>query len=359
MGNPISTNCCDTSHDLPPAKQLGMEEENELRLLPEIGTLELQGHEGTVTCLTLTPNNDHVISGGEDEYVCVWHLSSGQCLFRHHVHKNVVNCVASSNSVAVSGSSDGSLIFWDIYNISGVNQFIHKIDLDSSCTCCDIDISSKYVISGESSCDIKVWNVTTGKLFRNLIGHTKAVTCCKILYSKNGEFRALTGHKNSSITLWDVARNEKLNVFKGHNLGSCVNSICISGDNNYCIAAGGDKKIEIFDINIMKAGWARPVKILSGHNSSILSIITSSKDEYVISGNQNGCIRVTVLGSKKNNSHTIQTYSPVYGLAMTYDNNFLLVTNESNIKIIDLRHEIMNSPSQMIELESELSETEC
>jgi WD40 repeat protein len=58
-------------------------------------SVELRGHSGAVTCLTVTPDEVLLVSGSVDGSCRVWHIASGQMLLSFEKHKGTSSAVLS------------------------------------------------------------------------------------------------------------------------------------------------------------------------------------------------------------------------------------------------------------------------
>lgn len=67
-----------------------------------------KGHSGRVTCVHVTGDSVHVISGSEDLSVNVWDLAKGNLILRIREHIAAVSCVSSvlSGQMIITGGED-------------------------------------------------------------------------------------------------------------------------------------------------------------------------------------------------------------------------------------------------------------
>ena len=77
--------------------------------------MTLKGHTGGINCVAFSNDNTCIVSGSNDNSVCVWDASTGALLTTLNGHTNSVNSVAfsSDGTRIMSGSKDGSLCIWD------------------------------------------------------------------------------------------------------------------------------------------------------------------------------------------------------------------------------------------------------
>ena len=78
----------------------------------------LKGHAGTVTSVAFSPNGKMLATGGVDQRVRLWDLTTGQHLHTFSNHTSKISAVAfASDDVFASGSSDGTVFIWDLDKI--------------------------------------------------------------------------------------------------------------------------------------------------------------------------------------------------------------------------------------------------
>ncbi len=88
---------------------------------------------------------------------------NGRVIKQYKGHQDAVNAVASNGQYLVTGSSDKTVIIWDV--ISGKQKHIlkgHSWKINSV----TISNDGKYVISGSSDGSTKVWDIETGEEYK-------------------------------------------------------------------------------------------------------------------------------------------------------------------------------------------------
>ena len=78
----------------------------------------LRGHAGTVTTVAFSANGKILASGGADQRVRLWDLTTGQHLHTFSNHTSKISTVAfARDDVLASGSSDGTVFIWNLDKI--------------------------------------------------------------------------------------------------------------------------------------------------------------------------------------------------------------------------------------------------
>ena len=124
-------------------------------------------------------------------------------------------------------------------------------------------------------------------------GHDLSVTC--VALATNESF-ALSGSKDNSVIKWDVETQQKTVLrakwsrathFEKQASDGEVLSVAISSDGRYCVSAGRDKMIRIYDA---RAGNAE-VKALGGHGAAVTSLAFRRESYSLFSGSVDRCLK--------------------------------------------------------------------
>jgi WD40 repeat protein len=189
------------------------------------------------------------------------------------------------------------------------------------------------LLTGNDDGTARLWNVTTGKELRQLIGHTRYISSA--VFSSDGKF-VLTGSGDKTARTWDVVTGHEIKLIEGHN--SSINSVAYSPKGDTILTGSGDmrstaglseKTVRLWDATTGKeimrfAGYTRLINTASfspnskliitgganraallwggeksgqiqkfeGHIASILSANFSPDGRYVVTGDWGGVARV-------------------------------------------------------------------
>jgi WD40 repeat protein len=191
-------------------------------------------------------------------------------------HTADVNSVAwSSNGQLASGSSDGTVIIWDIKTrqpaqiLKGSTAFLAVNSVAWS--------SDGQLASGSSDGTVIIWDIKTGQPGRTLKGHTDAVT--SVAWSSDGQLAS--GSNDGSVIIWDLKTGQSAQSLKGHT--DAVTSLAWSADGQ--LASGSnDGSVIIWDL---KSG--QPVQTLKSDSFPVTSVAWSA-DGQLVSGSTLGLI---------------------------------------------------------------------
>jgi WD40 repeat protein len=139
----------------------------------------------------------------------------------------------------------------------------------------------KTLVSGSLDNNIKVWNVSTGKLLQTLTGHSDRVW--SVAFSPDGQTLA-SGSDDKTIKLWDVRTGKLLQTLTGD---SDFNSVAYSPDGQTLASGSRDETIKLWN-----ASTGELLQSFIGHSSSVWSLAYSPDGKTLASGSRDDTIKL-------------------------------------------------------------------
>jgi len=188
-----------------------------------------QGHTGKVTCVTYSPDGKRIVSGSDDETVCVYNAESGKCTMTLRGHADAVTSVAYSpdGKWFASSSYDGSIRVYEGY--SGKCVRILRGNLTSVAFSPD----GTCMIAGSTEGFVRVWRTETDESVRVPFKNFRVVT--SVTFFPDGE-RVAVGFDNTVCAV--QIKNGYCQTLLTHS-GS-VTSVAISSDGKRVATASCD-----------------------------------------------------------------------------------------------------------------------
>jgi WD40 repeat protein len=257
-----------------------------LKMVKDLGRPEI--------CFSIArvPNTNRLFYGASDGKV--YHVDFGAEKLEPQAmdgHSSYVTGVALAGSNLISGSYDGSLIWWN----PETRQVIKKIDNAHAKWIRNLVATpdGKYVISVADDMLAKVWNASTYELVHTLADH-QALTphhYPSMLYACNTTADSsllVTGDKVGHVVIWELATGKKLGSIEApglytwdpsqrrHSIGG-IRSVAFSHDNKLVAAGGiglignvdhldGPSRLEVYD-------WKENKKVYETEDSKFKGLI--------------------------------------------------------------------------------------
>ncbi len=165
-------------------------------------------HQAPVTRMAFLSGGAEVVSNGQDKYTRIWNAETGQERIAI-AHPEVVWGLAVSPS--------GRLIATGTGGATDGNPLLHRIKM-----------GQEHVI--------RLWDAASGKLVREINGHTGPVFA--LAFSPDGQ-TLVSGGWDGTIRMWDVATGSELAMAKGE---GPVFSLGLTPDGGQLVVGGGQDR---------------------------------------------------------------------------------------------------------------------
>jgi len=173
---------------------------------------KLLGHTRSVRSVAISPNNMYVASSSDDYTIRIWDLESGiqKLLIQTNETINSVSFSPDSSKIVSGGftnQNDFKIRIWDVNSgneLDKENIKNHK----SVINCVVFSPDGSKIASCAYDGTIKIWDVQSGKLFKELIGHTGSVE--KVSFSDDGSKIISLSWDDNTIRIWDIESGTEL-----------------------------------------------------------------------------------------------------------------------------------------------------
>ena len=210
---------------------------------------------------------------------------SCKCVNTLKGHTSMVHSVTISpdGKIIASGSSDKTIKLWELQSGKLLRQLGrwfsgHSGIVDTLAFSHDGEI----LASGSWDETIKLWSVSTGKQISHLKGHNSCVN--SLAFNPNDQILA-SSSVDSRIKLWQVIDSKEVSNFTGHS--DSVSSIAWSPDGHFLASASAD-----YTIKIWQASTGREIRTLYGHSLFVNSLAYSQDGEILASGSSDNTIKL-------------------------------------------------------------------
>ncbi|MCU0488710.1 MAG: WD40 repeat domain-containing protein, partial [Anaerolineales bacterium] len=298
----------------------------------------LQGHEGLVSSVCLSPDGKLGFTGGYDKQIRVWDLDSGRCLRALQGHHNDIKSISISRDgrQLLTGSFDSTIKLWDVERGNCIRTFTGHRDYITSVSW---SRDGRFALSCAGSNDptVRLWDVVSGSCLRVLKGHRGNVNGVSI--SDDGRF-GLSGGDHGILKYWDLSSGACLADWKFEGVKGTIKSVCLGIDNRIALFGSGYSAV-LWDL---QAG--KPLQELAGHDSYVFAVRLSLDGRYAFTGSLDHTMKMwdTQTGACL---RTFEGYhSEVNSIAVSMDNALVFTSSgwEKTAKLWFLDWELETPP---------------
>ncbi|MCL4110331.1 UNVERIFIED_CONTAM: hypothetical protein GTU68_057503 [Idotea baltica] len=258
---------------------------------------DFSGHKKRITSIGISRDQQLAVTAAEDGTIRLWHLPpppppSGQV--REIQAGSAVNCVTVSSDgfYLAFGDSDSTRI-WALDARHGKEKYRYDEAAPVSMVRFSADAESLLYATGQINSQanqlaIRHHRTSAGgvgsagnRVHRQLQGHTDAITCAAL--NRSGT-HAWSGSSDGTIRFWEVLSGEEIGLI---DLGSRVNSLAVSTDEQTIYAAVNDKDIRIIDVKQKSI-----IGFLRGHSFHVLGLGMSANGKRLSSASGDRTVRL-------------------------------------------------------------------
>jgi WD40 repeat protein len=248
----------------------------------------LTGHQGEVTSVAISPDNELIASGSSDKTIRLWSLHTGELLYTwsgrsfrfSQGHRDGITSLgfSPSSELLISSSADGTVKQWDLYSGELINSLPgHGWGI----TAIALHPDQPLLVSGSVDGLIQLWDLETEKLIADLAQLQQPVTALAI--DPTGQ--TLWGGNGKVIQQWDLSNDRLLTVLKGH--AESVSAIALSPNGSTLISGGADKLLKLWNLNT-----GQQQKVIAAHRDRIRALAIHPIEPYFASASEDSTIKL-------------------------------------------------------------------
>ncbi|WP_372367058.1 WD40 repeat domain-containing protein [Candidatus Uabimicrobium sp. HlEnr_7] len=201
---------------------------------------DLLGHEGYINGICFSPDNKVLLSGGEDKTARIWQVSNGRRLVTLKGHESGIKAVdfSADGQLVVTSSSDYTTRIWGKnYQVKEFNKSSAKKIFKAEPTytrkhsgyvnAVDFSNDNKYLVTGSSYNDLKLWKAATGKEILSVKAENKIIDL--VFHPDPEEMSVIAIDDDPSLCLWDMEEGEVVMRLKPKSHPSTLYDVSVYG----------------------------------------------------------------------------------------------------------------------------------
>jgi WD40 repeat protein len=197
-----------------------------------------------------------------------------------HLGSNLTNCDFSQLTIW-----QAYLRNLDLHHVNFSNcNLDHSVFTETFGGILSVEISpdGQMLATGDTECNIRLWQIANGKQTQMLSGHTSWVW--SVAFDSSGEYLASASH-DSTIRLWDPHTGQCLQVLCGHR--NNISAVVFSPDSQRLASCGEDTTIKLWDLDTGEC-----LQTLSGHEGRCWAVVFSPDGQRLASASIDKTIKL-------------------------------------------------------------------
>jgi WD40 repeat protein len=241
-----------------------------------------------LTPIAISPNGKLLASGSIENFerniVKVWDIRSKNIIFEFEGHQRFLSgrihalAFSPDNESLISSGEDKIIYIWDVVRggeLAKINRHY------SSIKALALSPNGSFIASGDTNGIIKIWNLKTKQEIHSINAHLRLVN--SLGWSPDGKILVSCSH-DRSIKLWNPKQGEEICTLGQHS--KPVNSVTFSPDGQLIASGSDDNKIKVWDVQTRSS-----VAVLDGHTKEVTSVAFSPDGQSLLSGSKDKTVR--------------------------------------------------------------------
>lgn len=288
------------------------------------GLMILRGHSLEVNAIAISPDEKKLISGGEDEKIKIWDLTTGKLLYDIDNQSPVkALAITHDGKSFMSGDTDQKVKIWDLETQKLQNTLSeHK----GTITSLAISANGKILASGSEDKTIKIWDLKTGKSQRNLKENKTEITSLMITPDNDS---VISGSIDGELKKWSLSNGKVLSNDKILAIKTGV-SIVIDPERKKLLTSACNPRIDIRDLKKID----QIERLADPDNNGICHIALNYKQDILAADTIKGKIKLWDLNKNEIKCHLSADESRINDIMFSKSGKLLAFASEDKtIKI--------------------------
>ena len=308
--------------------------------------ITLRGHEGYVTDIALSSDNQWLITTSWDRTSRVWNLNNLDAPpVVLHGHEDFVTDVdiSADNNFMVTASADHSIRLWDLTFLNSAPRTLagHRAPVRATA----VSMDNNWLATAGDDSTIWLWDLQhSNNAARQLTAHNSPIL--DLVMSADGQWLA-SSDERGVVYLWEMAAltgsqltfDRPTATLQGHE--RAVTTMVMSADSRWLVTGSTDDTARLWDL---QNPTAQPI-VLRGHEGSIFAVAISDDNHWLVTGSGDGTMRLWDLMNPGIEQRILTGHAgAVTAVAITPDSHWLISGSQDHTaRLWDLTQPITSS----------------
>lgn len=238
--------------------------------------------------LAVTPDAREFLTSGFDG-VHRWELKTGNRVCTYEDRNGTVcwsvACDAN-HGLVMAGFGDLTLCLWDFTTGKELRQLVGHSGI---VTAVALSPDGRRGLSSSPDKTLRVWETASGRELLKITG--KKSFCWRNAYAPTGDHFAASGY-DKTVTLYTASDGRLLHTFTGHT--GWVEALAFSPDGKQIASTGRDKTVRVWSV-----GGGEQVHCFSAGKKMLQAVVFTADGTQVIAGDSAGVVRAWELESER------------------------------------------------------------
>jgi len=262
---------------------------------PPAPYLELTQHEGPVRTLDFSPTGEQIVSGGQDNVLRVWDLTTGEerVVLRGHA-SHVRDCVFTPDGNSLlSAGRDEQIKLWQLQGygearVLGSEAARRQVDAVLSAR---FSRNGKQIITASRDRTAKLWDVASQQELKSFAEGHDFLASSTVFFNEGA--RLATGAGDGTTRIWNITTGTETLAIEGTGRTA---ALAVSADGQW-LATSSDGNAAM----VWNASTGERVAILAGHEAVVTAISFSRDGQILATGDDLGRCRLWKYQSDSKN----------------------------------------------------------
>jgi WD40 repeat protein len=245
--------------------------------------------------------------------------------------------ISPDGKMMASGGEDKTIKLWEVSSGKLLRNFMGHSERIKTIA---FSPDGQLIASGDDDNTIRVWNIGTGKELYTLTGDSNSFGSVEFVgFSPNGE-TLISGVGGGTIKVWNINTGKEIRTMNQAVWESIGQISMLSNDSNFIasmalspdgqtVAFGSDKNtIKLWNINT-----GQEIKTLTGHSDEIEAVAFSPDGKLLASGGRDQIIKLWDISSGREVSNLTDHSDDIYSIAFSPDGKTLASGSMGFIKL--------------------------